>query len=139
MRLRRSGAVVAAVALAGSAGITFSAVAAAADAAPDVQITEFEYNTSEFVELTNVGDAAQDFTGWSFDDGSAVAGSFSIAGFGVVQPGESVVVSEVSADAFRAEWGLAPSVKVVGGNDQRTSATGTRSTSTTPPARSSTR
>ncbi len=83
---------------------------------PDVKITEVEYNGSEFVELTNVGTAAQDFTGWSFDDDSRTAGTVSLSGFGTVAAGESVILAESTADAFRAEWGIKSSVKVIGSN-----------------------
>ena len=83
---------------------------------PKVRITEVEYNGSEFVELTNVGSAAQDFTGWSFDDDSRTAGTVSLSGFGSVAAGESVILAEVTDAAFRTEWGLKSTVKVVGGN-----------------------
>ena len=33
-----------------------------------------------------------------------------------MQPGESVVLAEAAADAFRAAWGLAASAKVIGSN-----------------------
>ncbi len=57
----------------------------------NVQITEFEYNgngdgtgTAEFVELTNLGSTAVNFTGWSFDDSSRTPGSFSLSVLGIV-------------------------------------------------------
>jgi predicted extracellular nuclease len=81
-----------------------------------IRITEWMYNGDEFVELTNVGDASVDFTGWSFDDNSRTAGSFSLAGLGNVAAGQSVILSEVAAATFRANWSLALSVSVVGGN-----------------------
>ncbi|WP_338870567.1 DUF3616 domain-containing protein [Spirosoma sp. SC4-14] len=87
-------------------------------------ITEYMYNpagsgtTGEFVEITNTGDAAVSMTGWSFDDNSRQAGSFSLSGLGTIQPGESAIITEVSAATFRAEWSLAASKKVVGGNNQ---------------------
>ncbi|MFD2569251.1 putative Ig domain-containing protein [Spirosoma soli] len=93
--------------------VTVNAVAAG-----NIQITEFMYdgNPGEYVELTNVGNAPVDMTGWSFDDNSRAPGSFSISGFGIVQPGESVIISEASEQAFRTAWYLPGSVKVVGGN-----------------------
>ncbi|GAA1502778.1 lamin tail domain-containing protein [Nocardioides humi] len=98
--------------------LVLSVAAPAHAAAPDVQITEWEYNGSEFVELTNTGTEAVDLTGWSFDDSSRTPGSFPIGGLGTLAPGESGVISEVAAPAFRAEWDLPVGVKVVGGNDQ---------------------
>jgi len=82
-----------------------------------MQITEFMYQgaNGEFIEFTNVGTAPVDMTGWSFDDDSRTAGSFDLSAFGIVQPGESVILTEVTATAFRAAWGLDASVKVIGG------------------------
>ncbi len=84
---------------------------------PMIRITEFAYSSTpgEFVELTNVGDAPADLTGWSFDDDSNQPGSFDLSGFGTVQAGESVIITEVSAAAFRTAWYLPTSVKVLGG------------------------
>lgn len=89
----------------------------------NVQITEFEYNgngdstgTAEFVELTNLGSTAIDFTGWSFDDGSRTPGSFSLSALGLVVAGQSVLIVEGSAADFRSAWNLASSVKVAEGN-----------------------
>lgn len=85
----------------------------------DVRITEWMYNTSnsasgEFFELTNFGSTAVDFTGWSYDDDSRVAGTVSLASFGIVAAGESVIVTELTATAFRNLWNLAADVKVLG-------------------------
>lgn len=100
---------VSAVALALSAG----------SAAAEIRITEWMYSASvsrgEFVELTNAGLAPVDFSGWSYDDDSRTPDVFSLSGFGLVQPGESVVFTESTAGDFRADWGLAASVKVLGG------------------------
>lgn len=89
-------------------------------AIPNVQITEWMYNgadaTGEYVEFTNLGSTAIDFTGWSFDDSSRTAGSMSLSGFGIVAIGESVILTEAPAADFSTVWGLAPGVKVVGGN-----------------------
>lgn len=82
-----------------------------------MRITEWTYqnNGGEYIEFTNTGAAPVDLTGWSFDDDSQLAGVFSLSPLGVVAPGESVVISENTADAFRTAWSLAPSVKVLGG------------------------
>ncbi len=82
-----------------------------------MQITEWQYNGSEYVEFTNIGGPAVDMTGWSFDDNSRTAGSFSLSSFGLVQPGQSVVLSEEAAAAFRTRWNLSASVSVIGLND----------------------
>lgn len=89
-----------------------------ADAA--MRFTEWMYSggDGEFIEMTNVGGPAIDFTGWSFDDSSRTAGAFSLSSFGTVQPGESVILCEPDAATFRASWNLAPAVKIIGLNDQ---------------------
>lgn len=100
----------------GAAALLSSCVAAQAQ----IEITEWMYNgngkTGEYVELSNLGSSAVDFTGWSFDDASRTAGSFSLSELGVVAAGASVLLTESSAAEFRAAWGLAASVQVVGGN-----------------------
>ncbi|MEO7938433.1 MAG: lamin tail domain-containing protein [Burkholderiaceae bacterium] len=89
--------------------------------AQQVQITEWMYsgNSGEYIEFTNLGNAAVDFTGWVYDDDSrhatADAGGFSLSGFGLVGAGESVLITEDDAVSFRANWGLAGSLKVLGG------------------------
>ena len=50
----------------------------AAGAQAQVQITEWLYNTSEFIEFTNLGKTAVSFAGWSFDDDSRAAGTVSL-------------------------------------------------------------
>lgn len=93
-----------------------------ASAQAQIRITEWMYNPAnsvgEFVEFTNMGNAAVDFgsLSLSFDDNSRVAGSASLAAFGIVGAGESVIFTEASASAFRSNWALASAVKVVGGN-----------------------
>ncbi|WP_353568379.1 lamin tail domain-containing protein [Haloferula sargassicola] len=81
-----------------------------------VFITEWMYsgNGDEFVEFTNLGSSAVDFTGWSFDDNNAVAGTFDLSAFGMVAPGESVILAQTDEASFRTDWGLAGSVKVIG-------------------------
>ena len=92
-----------------------------------IRITEWEYNGlndndgGEFVELINIGTSPINMAGWSFDDASGVAGSFSIGGFGIVQPKEVVIISEAAAADFRTAWNLPASVKVVGPNNQNLS------------------
>ncbi|MCC6950558.1 MAG: CotH kinase family protein [Phycisphaerales bacterium] len=82
-----------------------------------MRITEWMYSglSGEFIEFTNVSGQPVDMTGWSFDDDHAVSGAFSLSGFGVVQPGESVVITEAAATTFRTAWGLSETVKVLGG------------------------
>lgn len=85
-----------------------------------VFITEFFYQSTshggsaEFIELTNTGGTPVDMNGWSYDDDARVPGAFDLSAFGVVAPGESVIISELSAEDFRIEWGLAESIKVIG-------------------------
>jgi uncharacterized protein len=86
----------------------------------NVQITEYMYAgaNGEFVEFTNLGTTAVDFSGWSFDDNSRTPGSFNLSAFGIVQPGESVILTEASADAFRTAWNLPASLKIIGNSNQ---------------------
>lgn len=94
-----------------------AALLASAPALADVQITEWMYSGEgpEFVEFTNMGNAAVDFTGWSFDDDSRLPGVLDLSGFGLVGIGESVVITEGDAEAFRSSWGLDAGVKIIGG------------------------
>lgn len=88
----------------------------AAGAQAQVQITEWLYNTSEFIEFTNLGQSAVSFAGWSFDDDSRLAGTVSLSAFGLVKAGESVILTEDDAEEFRAAWGLGAGVKIIGSN-----------------------
>jgi hypothetical protein len=82
-----------------------------------MRITEFMYAgaDNEFIEFTNVGSAAIDMTGYSFDDDSRLAGTVSLSAFGIVQPGESVILAENADAIFRTAWGLCSGTKVIGG------------------------
>jgi predicted extracellular nuclease len=89
--------------------------------AATIGITEWMYQgggdtAREFVEFTNLTTAAIDMTGWSFDDDSRNPGTVSLSAFGVVNAGESVIFTEMTAAAFRSAWGLTTSVDVIGGN-----------------------
>ncbi|URI11578.1 FxDxF family PEP-CTERM protein [Aquincola tertiaricarbonis] len=90
--------------------------AGTAQAAPSVAITEWMYKggVGEFVEFTNLGSAPVSLVGWSFDDDSRLAGVLDLSAFGTLAAGESVLITETEADVFRADWGLAASVKVIG-------------------------
>ncbi len=85
---------------------------------PRMRITEYLYDgpDGEFVEFTNVGDTVADLAGWSFDDDSNAAGTVDLSALGQVQPGESVLLTESTAAAFRSAWGLCAGVGVVGGS-----------------------
>lgn len=96
------------------------ALLATAPAFANIQITEWMYNgngaTGEYVEFTNLGGTAVDFTGWSFDDDSRVAGTVSLSAIGMLAPGASAVLTEAAAADFRAAWNLGASVAIVGSN-----------------------
>ena len=104
-----------------------------AQASAAIRITELMYSGSngEFVELTNTGTTPIDMTGWKFSDSnratapvgptlngagttSTTTTPFDLSGFGTVQPGQSVVFTESTADAFRTAWSLPSSVAVLG-------------------------
>jgi hypothetical protein len=96
--------------------VVVMAAAVCGTASAQIRITEYMYsaNGSEFIELTNLGVAPVDMTGWSMDDSSATAGSFDLSGFGTVAAGETIIITEdPSAANFRTVWGLDPAVKVV--------------------------
>ena len=84
-----------------------------------VVITEWMYQGAgstdrEFIEFTNLGPIAIDFTGWSYDDDSRSVGAYPLSAFGIVAAGESVIITEINPNTFRANWGLDASVKVWG-------------------------
>lgn len=87
-----------------------------ADAA--IRITEWMYSggNGEFIEFTNTGAAPVDLTGWSYTDSARIAGQVSLAPLGVIAAGESFIVTETAAPAFRTAWNLPLSVKVFGDN-----------------------
>ena len=98
---------------------------AAGSASAQIRITEYMYSGElaaggggggEFFELTNVGDSPIDMTGYSYDDESAVPGTTDLSVFGVVMPGESVIVAEDPESIFRIDWSLPASVDVLGDN-----------------------
>ena len=90
-------------------------------ASGQIVITEWMYNgagdgsTGEYVEFTNVGTEPVDMTGWSYDDNSRVAGTIDLSGFGVVEPGQSVILTDETAVDFATVWGL-DDVVIIGGN-----------------------
>ena len=79
-------------------------------------ITEYAYQATagEYVEFTNLSGAPIDMTGWSYDDDNRRPGQFDLSAFGIVQPGESVIITEGTASGFRQQWNLNDSVKVLG-------------------------
>jgi predicted extracellular nuclease len=87
-------------------------------AAAGMVISEWMYSgvNGEFVEFTNTGPNPVDMTGWSFDDDSGLPGSTILSAFGVVDPGESVILTEATVGAFTTAWGGLPGVSVIGGN-----------------------
>ncbi len=90
------------------------------EGAGSIQITEYMYNGAgglgEFVEFTNLSSNVVNMAGWSFDDNSRTPGSQDLSSFGIINPGESVILTESTAAAFRSAWSLADSVKVIGGS-----------------------
>lgn len=98
---------------------TLSAVPAFANPY-NLYITEWSYQSraadekGEYIELSNLGTADIDFSFWSYDDDSRASFTFDLSDFGIVKAGESVILTEISADVFRARWGLDSSVKIIG-------------------------
>lgn len=83
-----------------------------------IRITEWMYQggSGEFIEVTNLSGAPVDMSGWWFDDDSALPGVFSLAPLGILQPGQSGIITEAAAADFRAAWNLDASVPVAGSN-----------------------
>lgn len=85
-------------------------------ATPPIRITEYMYGGSEFIEFTNTGNIPVNMAGWSFDDDSRVVGTVSLSDFGIIQPGQSVILSESPAETFRTHWNLCAQIKIIGDN-----------------------
>ena len=99
--------------------VATAAIMLASQAAAKIEVTEWMYNgnADEFIELTNMGNAPIDMTGWRYDDDSRnFAAGLDLSAFGTVAIGQSVIISERSADLFRSGWTLAPSVRIIGNN-----------------------
>jgi hypothetical protein len=81
-----------------------------------MRLTEYMYSgaNEEFMEFTNVGTAPVDMSGWSYSDSARVIGAVDLSGFGLVQPGESVLLTESDANAFRTAWSLCAGSKLQG-------------------------
>jgi predicted extracellular nuclease len=102
------------------AGAALAAAAFTPVASAQVYITEWMYNgngtTGEYIEFTNLGATVVDFSGWSFDDDSRNDGTVDLSAFGLVNPGESVILTEADVSLFRSVWNLDSNVGVIGGN-----------------------
>jgi predicted extracellular nuclease len=102
-------------------GAFWLCLAACGAAQAQVQITEWMYTGpgGEFVEFTNLGSTPVNFAGWVYDDDSrlntAALGGFDLSAIGILAPGQSAIIAEASAVAFRAEWSLPAGVPVLGG------------------------
>jgi predicted extracellular nuclease len=99
------------------------AAVASTSASAAVSITEFMYQGTssgnrEFFEITNISTSAVSVAGWTFNDDNpnnpVAFGNF----FGTLGANESVVLTEMTADAFRTYWSLDAGVRIfsIGGN-----------------------
>lgn len=79
-----------------------------ASGTPQIRITEYMYNgaAGEFVELTNLGAVAVNLAGWSLTDELALPFDIDLTPLGLIQPGQSVVITEFLTSTFAAEWNL---------------------------------
>ena len=75
---------------------------------PDVQITYIFYDglvprgeSDEYVEITNLGDQAQDLAGWELKDISEGYPSFTFPSY-ILAPGKSI---RVYTNEYHTEWG----------------------------------
>jgi predicted extracellular nuclease len=88
-------------------------------ASADMVISEWMYSGTdgEFVEFTNIGPDPVDMTNWSYSDSDAEPGDVAFLDvFGVVEPGESVILTEAEPSSFRGAWGLGADIKIFGPN-----------------------
>ncbi|MDA1265869.1 MAG: lamin tail domain-containing protein [Planctomycetota bacterium] len=92
-------------------------LSAAGLAQEEIRITEYMYKGAggEFFELTNTGQIAVDLTGWSFDDSDALPGNVDLSSLGILDAGESAIVTETNAALFELDWGLS-GVTILGDN-----------------------
>ena len=81
-----------------------------------IQLTEWMYsgNHGEFVEFTNRSTQAIDLTGWVLKDDQIALPGFSLSSLGIIEPGESFVVTDNIAENFRTAWNLPANAKVLG-------------------------
>lgn len=106
--------------------VAFAPIAAAAGTGTGtgtISITEFAYGGNvagahgdgEYAGLTNVGSAPIDLSGWTYETGTTATATtgLSLAPLGTVDPGESVLVTGLTSDEFRTDWGLKTSVKIL--------------------------
>jgi len=66
----------------------------------------------EFFELTNLGKDSVDVSNWSYNDNNTNDPLNWGPSIGTMAAGESIIFTQMTADAFRAYWGLGPAVRV---------------------------
>jgi len=102
-----------------------ASVLAASTASATVRITEFMSEGQgdilggnggrrqrEFFEITNLGAAAVDASSWSYNDNNTNDPINWGPSIGTIQPGESIVFTQMSVTDFRTYWSLPASVRV---------------------------
>lgn len=67
----------------------------------------------EFFEVTNLGHDAVDVSTWSYNDNNTNDPHNWGPAIGMMQPGESIVFTQMTAADFRSYWGLDESVRIV--------------------------
>jgi len=71
---------------------------------------------NDFWELTNVGNASADISGWKWDDDSRNPNdpaAVTIPASTIIAPGESIIFTALTPAAFRSWWGISNSVQVI--------------------------
>ena len=79
-----------------------------------VEITPKLFFRANPPTLINRRSAPIDLTGWSFRDDQVNLPGFSLSAAGILQPGDSVVITDNVDANFRTAWNLAANVKVIG-------------------------
>lgn len=77
-----------------------------ARAKPQVQITEIMYKGffCEFIEVSNVGSTPIDLKNWSYDNSDRTPGTVDLSEVGLLEPGESFILTDVSKKLFELYW-----------------------------------
>lgn len=98
-------------------------IAFAPESEIELLLTEIQSNQSagspagaeDYWELTNIGSTAKDISGHTWHDSGrsyAAAAAWALPASTTIAPGESVIFTEMDPAAFRAWWGLPPTVQV---------------------------
>ena len=88
-----------------SMALTLAFISTAAAQGPDVQIVQLECNNDpELVVIKNLGDAAQDLTGWQLQSDPSDSEVFDLSVLGSLQPGASATIQSGPSTFGTLSW-----------------------------------